>query len=148
MQEGGRKRQIICIVGETASGKDNLTDMVSRETGIPKVVSYTDAPKRTDQTEGKEHYFLTPEQFDKVLKEQTVIAYTKIGETGYRYCATLEAITADKVLYIIDPAGVSMPCRAVISFLPWRGYENSKFYSVSMPCRAVISFLLILLTGK
>lgn len=99
-------RKIICIAGETASGKDTLTDMVSWETGIPKVVSYTDAPKRTDQTEGKEHYFLTPEQFDRVLEEQTVIAYTKIGKTGYRYCATLESLKADKVLYIIDPAGI------------------------------------------
>ena len=98
------KKKIYCLVGRTGSGKDTIADAVTKQTGIRKVVSFTDAPKRSDQTEGKEHYFLSKGAMDSVLSEQHAIAYTQIGNN--RYCATLEEIGTEPVLYIIDPKGI------------------------------------------
>ena len=43
------------------------------------------------------------EEFDDLMQNNTVIAYTKIGE--YEYCALLEDI-GDNAIYIIDPHGI------------------------------------------
>lgn len=67
------------------------------------VVSYTTRPKRENETDGVEHYFITPEEAKEKLKTEHVLAYTKIGE--YEYFATVEALN-DSNLYIIDPNGV------------------------------------------
>ena len=69
------------------------------------VVSYTTRPIRENEIEGREHYFITDKEADKLLKENKVIAYTKIGETGYRYF-TLENNLVNSNCYIIDPTGI------------------------------------------
>ena len=102
-----RSKRLYLIVGETASGKDTVAQILSQRLGIPIVVSYTDAPIRSDQAEGVSHYFLTKEEFDRILETGSVIAYTQIGASGYRYCATLEAIPGDRAIYVIDPNGIA-----------------------------------------
>ena len=99
-------KNLYLIVGETASGKDTLADMLCKDMKFEKVVSYTDAPIRSDQKNGREHYFVSKEEFDLILQEQSVIAYTQIGNTGFRYCATMESFHENTRVYIIDPNGI------------------------------------------
>ena len=103
--------KLICIVGETGSGKDTLARHLEKEYGLKKVVSYTTRPIRQGETDGVEHHFITDEEMQEILKTD-IIAYTKIedkksgsGVKGYEYCATRESIKDSKV-YIIDYAGV------------------------------------------
>lgn len=97
------KKTIIAICGRTSSGKDYIAKRLSTILDYPLVVSHTTRPIRSNETNGVEHWFDSKEEFQNVLDNQTVIAYTKIGE--YEYCATLEDIE-DNCIYVIDPLGI------------------------------------------
>lgn len=97
------KKTIICIVGRTSSGKDYISKRLSTILNYPLVVSHTTRPKRDNETNGVEHWFDTKSEFDNLMQNNTVIAYTKIGE--YEYCALLEDI-GDNAIYIIDAKGI------------------------------------------
>ena len=97
------KKTIICIVGRTSSGKDYISKRLSTILDYPLVVSHTTRPKRDNETNGVEHWFDTKEEFDDLMQNNTVIAYTKIGE--YEYCALLEDI-GNNAIYIIDAKGI------------------------------------------
>lgn len=101
-------KHLILVIGRSGSGKDTLVRAAQKRFDASSVPSYTDRPIRPAEQDGIGHTFLTPEQFDEVMKSEHVLAYTKIGETGYRYCTTVEQISrikSDVVFYIIDPKG-------------------------------------------
>jgi guanylate kinase len=105
-------KNLILVIGRSGAGKDTLvraaTEVLTDTYKIVSVPSYTDRPIRSTETEGVEHTFLTAEQFDELLERETIFAYTKIGETGYRYCSTVEMLgrlDGDTIFYIIDPNG-------------------------------------------
>lgn len=105
-------KNLILVIGRSGAGKDTLvraaTEVLKDTCKIVSVPSYTDRPIRVMETNGVEHTFLTAEQFDELLNRETIFAYTKIGDTGYRYCSTiemLERLDGDTIFYIIDPNG-------------------------------------------
>lgn len=97
------KKKILAVCGRSSSGKDYIAQRLSAHLGYPLVVSHTTRPKRDNETNGVEHWFDSKEDFDNLIQNNTVIAYTKIGD--YEYCATLEDI-GNKAIYIIDPVGL------------------------------------------
>ena len=102
-------KTLILVVGRSGAGKDTLVRYAQKQMNFPSVPSYTDRPIRQTERNGREHTFLTAEGFDNVMQTEHVFAYTKIGVTGFRYCATTEMIDrndSDVILYIIDPNGV------------------------------------------
>ena len=71
--------------------------------GLKLVVSYATRGMRENETDGVEHYFITPEVAKEKMETEHILAYTKIDEN--EYFATVEAIN-DSNLYIIDPKGI------------------------------------------
>ena len=100
-------KEIICIIGKTSSGKDTLANYIKKVFGIESICSYTTRAKRINETDGVEHYFISDVVADKKLKEENVIAYTKNDDTGIRYFTTLEQMSNDVMVYIINPDGVA-----------------------------------------
>lgn len=96
-------KKLICIVGETARGKDTLADILNIEYGYRKVVSYTTRPKRKIETEGVEHYFINKFEAQRLKKWSKIVAHTTIGL--YEYFATADELNRSDI-YIIDPAGL------------------------------------------
>ena len=117
------KKTIIAIVGRTSSGKDYISKRLSTILDYPLVVSHTTRPKRENETNGVEHWFDSKEEFDNLMQNNTVIAYTKIGE--YEYCALLEDI-GDNAIYIIDAKG--------IEYLKQNFKDRIKLYIVYIYC--------------
>ena len=128
------KPRMICVVGRTCSGKDSLTSkailnanttlsnfLIAREdlnTDGPfkPVTSYTTRKMRPEETDGKEHYFITNKEYEEKYKDTLKLAYTEIGQT--KYFVTDEQIKdmleAGYIpVYIIDPNGL----RNMISIL-------------------------------
>lgn len=98
---------IIAIVGKTNSGKDTAAKYIHDKYDIPFVVSATTRPKRDYETNGKEHWFITPDKMRELTNRKDVIAYTKNEKTGIEYAATLKDVPANgNCIYIINPEGI------------------------------------------
>ena len=97
---------IITIVGPSGSGKTTMANIMS-ENGIPTIVSYTTRPMREEETNGKEHWFVTPE--DKPQMSE-MIAYTQFGEHEYWrvliVCFFQGACKCQFCTYVIDEKGL------------------------------------------
>ena len=110
------KPKILCILGETASGKDHVTNSAIDRLSmydIRKICSYTDRPKRVGETEGVEHYFVTTEEFNnlKRTRKNDILGYTLIKDkkqstyAGYQYMALTDELKNSQI-YIIDYDGL------------------------------------------
>jgi guanylate kinase len=99
-------KTIIAIIGKTGSGKDTLANRFKDLLHINQVVSHTTRPKRNYETNGKEHWFDTKEDFDKLVENENVIAYTINEKTKIEYCAVESDLNEDIMVYIINPNGL------------------------------------------
>lgn len=95
-----RKPIIICVTGESGSGKTKLCEYIETKFGVTMIESYTDRPKRKPDETG--HTFIDKAEFD-LLNESDMIAWTKFGD--YRYCC-LKSDVRDQNTYTIDERGV------------------------------------------
>lgn len=118
------KKLIISIVGETASGKDSITKALPYK----QVVSYTTRPKRDNEVNGREHWFITDEEMDRIEKECELVAWTE--SNSYRYCATSNDLKDDVSIYIINPDGI-------------RWFKNNYVKNVDMVTIGITSSLKI-----
>lgn len=105
------KKPIFCIMGQTCSGKDSLVrSLCDLDSRLSSVVSYTDRPVRDGEEEGKEHYFVTTEEFSKLKEENkdNIVAYVYIGNkeknNGHNYMAFVDELDRHNI-YVIDPIG-------------------------------------------
>lgn len=98
------RKKIVCIVGPSGSGKTTLANIASKELNIPTLCSYTTRPKRENEINGVDHFFVSKKEMPTKDK---MLAYTKFGD--YEYWASIEQIPADKpILYVIDEKGLMM----------------------------------------
>lgn len=121
-------KNLILVVGRSGSGKDTLVRHAQEYFKAASIPSYTDRPMRPTETQGVEHTFVSKEEFDELMKRDDIFAYTQIGETGYRYCTTLEllfSIKSKTLFYIIDPKGY-LYCKS-----KFRDYFNMNVIYVS-----------------
>lgn len=110
-------KKLVLVIGRSGAGKDTLVREAQKVFGATSIPSYTDRPIRSTETDGIEHTFITPGQFDELLANEQIFAYTKIGDTGYRYCTTvrmLDELPGEVLFYIIDPSGYDY-CKAFAS---------------------------------
>lgn len=115
---------ILFIVGKTRSGKDTIAKELETTNKLKPIVSYTTRPKRDNETDGVEHWFITKEQMEVIKTTQPMIAYTINEKTGIEYCATIKSLTPDQnYTYIINPDGIKW-------FLAHSNEFNDLFFKV------------------
>lgn len=108
-----KRKKLYCVCGMTASGKDSLVNNLVNDypDKLKTICSYTTRPKRDNETEGKEHYFVSKVEFNQLMKANpdNILAYTKIcseeNPDGYEYMALDNELETANV-YIIDPKGI------------------------------------------
>ena len=93
----------IILVGKAASGKDFLRKKFESR-GFTFGVSYTTRPKRKGEEEGKDYYFLTEEESNKMIEYGSFYEY--IYFNGWLYGTTKEQFYRDD-LFIMTPKGIS-----------------------------------------
>ena len=102
--------KIFCIVGKSSAGKDSIVSIVSDELQMPIATSFTTRPKRDGETEGKEYYFITEEEF--MQKEQSdgiaeCTVYNVADNQTWYYGLTREELEKGKhTLVIVNPDGL------------------------------------------
>jgi len=96
------KKTIVCIIGESGSGKTTFAEYTKNKHNVNMIESYTDREKRTPDEIG--HTFLSKKEFDN-LHHEDMIAFTEFG--GKRYCC-LHSQVEDLCTYVIDEFGLGM----------------------------------------
>lgn len=94
------KKIIICIAGESGTGKTTMAEYIEKSYNIPMIYSYTDRLPRFRDEMG--HIFITKEEYDE-LKIEDMIAFTKFGDA--RYCC-LKKDVKDVNTYVVDENGI------------------------------------------
>jgi guanylate kinase len=95
------KRIIIC--GKGASGKDYLRKRLENK-GYEFAVSYTTRPPREGETEGYSYYFVSDEEFTRMVEED--LWYEWVEFNGWKYGTTKEQFERCSV-FIMTPKGLS-----------------------------------------
>lgn len=87
--------KLITITGPSGAGKDTVARMLSEMTGYNVLCSYTTRPRREDEVNGREHWFVN----ECMVRPEFRLAYTKYG--GYEYWTSLAQIVHPSI-YVID----------------------------------------------
>lgn len=98
--------KLIIPMGKTGTGKDTIARFILDQLFIIPIISYTTRPIRDTEVDGREHWFITDEEMEKIVSDQeTLLAYTKNKDTGYQYCASLHGLDPDGTYtYILNPS--------------------------------------------
>lgn len=92
---------LVCIMGESASGKDSLISELCKRNNLNQLISYTTRPIRDN--EGQTHIFVDEDVYRQMRQDGEIAAYTLIN--NHHYWSTVEQLY-DSDFYAIDPIGV------------------------------------------
>ena len=101
------KKDIFILVGECATGKTTVEVELSKK--FNRVVSYTTRPKRSNEIDGIDYYFVTDEEFDKLSKEGVFLEQTSYIVSGktLRYALPKTGFLDDLPnIIVVNPHGV------------------------------------------
>ena len=81
--------KIFCLMGKSSSGKDTIFKEINndKDLDLKPIISYTTRPKRINETNGVEYFFINKDELSKFEKENKVIEkrvyHTVHGEWFY-----------------------------------------------------------------
>lgn len=96
-----KEHTLLCIMGESSSGKDSLINSLCKIMGYSAICSYTTRPRRSG--EGDTHIFVDDSVYTEMLADNKIAAYTEIS--GFKYWTTIDQLWENDC-YIIDPIGL------------------------------------------
>lgn len=73
------RRRLILISGPSGSGKTTLRKMIEKK--FPEIefsVSYTSRPRRKDEIDGKDYFFVSKEEFEKMIENDEFIEWANV----------------------------------------------------------------------
>lgn len=73
---------IIAVTGKSSAGKDSIARVLANQHGYKYVVSTTTRPKRSNETDHIDYHFISDEEFQKLVDNDSLIEY--------RYYDTIE----------------------------------------------------------
>ena len=112
--------KIFCLMGKSSSGKDTIFKEIKedKDLNLKPIVSYTTRPKRINETQGIEYFFINKEQLNKFEEDNKVIekrvyhtvhgdwfyctindGQINLEENNYLLITTLEAYKSIKEYY-------------------------------------------------
>ena len=79
-----KRGSLIVISGPTCAGKGTICkELLKINKNIWPSISYTSRPKRDYETNGKEYYFVTKEEFEEKIKNNEMLEYAKVHYNDY-----------------------------------------------------------------
>lgn len=94
---------MIVLSGASASGKTEVAKMLAKKYGITKMITTTTRDLRVGEVDGKDYFFVTKEQFEKMLRKDKFVEHTIYN--GNFYGSTKDQIAPNKCI-VCDPAGL------------------------------------------
>lgn len=103
---------MLVIVGESASGKSTLQNMLIESDGFERIVTYTTRPIRNGEKDGVSYHYITKEEFFD-LKEKGFFVETA-EYNGWFYGTPLNECKNKNSIVVLTPAGLRALKRANI----------------------------------
>lgn len=76
--------QLIILSGPNGVGKSTvINSYIAEHPNACKCVSVTTRPPRTDGEDGEDHYFVTHEEFEQLIRSKQLLEYVYRGQNGY-----------------------------------------------------------------
>lgn len=101
-------KEIIFIIGESGCGKSTLqNNLINTTTGVfKKIISVTSRSPRIGEINGEDYYFVTKEEFERLLSNGEILQHDKVGEEYYG--TKISEYEADVLmgLFVCTPKGV------------------------------------------
>lgn len=99
------KIKIIALFGESASGKDTIQKWVTANYDVNSIISCTTRPKRENEKDMIDYYFLSVEEFTKNLLTGVMLEATEFR--GWFYGTPMWALNENKVnIGVFNIAGI------------------------------------------
>ena len=88
---------LICIMGKAGTGKDTLLKTVCKLAGdkVNEVVLYTTRPKRENEVEGKDYFFISEEDFITKIVYEEFYEYKQFN--NWYYGTGKQSLVKDKI---------------------------------------------------
>jgi guanylate kinase len=93
----------IILVGKAASGKDHARKILQSR-GFMYAVSYTTRPPRAEEIEGKDYFFKSKEEFQRMIDEGEF--YEHVSFNDWYYGTSVDQFYEDDI-FIMTPYGIS-----------------------------------------
>lgn len=86
---------MLVIIGESASGKSTLQDLICKTFNHKKVVTYTTRPIRKGEVDGVSYHYISDEEFKRLKNEDFLLKppNTTAGITGHQSMNALIFLT-------------------------------------------------------
>lgn len=99
-------KKLLIIAGPSGAGKTTLCNYLTKEYGIPRVVTHTTRPKRDGEEDGHDYFFETPETFAKLH------FFEHVTYDRYSYGSSHEALArawqkSDLASIVVETEGVA-----------------------------------------
>ena len=104
---------IVVLSSPSGAGKTTLVKKISQENNFKISISHTTRKPRTNETNGKDYYFINEEEFNNLIKNQEFLEYAKVFENYY-------GSLKNKVLENLNKG------ENVIFDIDWQGTEQIK----------------------
>jgi guanylate kinase len=93
---------IIAIVGPSGSGKTTMQRYLQSRYGIPAIVSTTTRPRRPEEVEGIDYFFVRD---TKAISRENMLTHTKFGKHEY-FAMKSELPQSGLCTYVVDEDGI------------------------------------------
>ena len=95
---------IIVLLGASGSGKSTIENILSKEFGYKKIVSYTTRPQRIGETNGKDYNFIDNETFQEALGRGLFAEYDEYSQERFYGTLKSDYVKGNKVV-VLTPNG-------------------------------------------
>ena len=74
---------IVVLSSPSGAGKTTLVKKISLENNFHTSISHTTRPPRTNETHGKDYFFVNKDKFEVLIKKDEFLEYAKVFENFY-----------------------------------------------------------------
>lgn len=80
--ETAAKGRLLVVTGPSGAGKDTLVNRLLQDPqlGYKRIVTYTDRPRRPNEVEGVDYFFISPQEFQQKIDENFFAEFVPYGK--------------------------------------------------------------------
>ena len=89
---------ILIITGPSGVGKNTIINALSKKIDFNFSISHTTRPKRVSEINGKDYFFITDDEFKKMIKDNEFVEFEEYGD--YKYGTSKSELQQDGLIIL------------------------------------------------